>query len=417
LFGNAEQTPAEQADTANGEPVPGSATRNDDALLASNAAFGPAQPIPGHRLHPKWMASMPSTVEPCADPQTLPRFDDHVAAPQALSTHPNSGPPPPGPKDASRSAACDAIEAHLAKLSSAERSSLQTAVLGSTLITKNSADGIREMLESFPAMPKVDVSSPREPFTFSGVCATLLPDDPVMTTFNWKDRLFYGVILAPEKMVPVIAGNNDLHSDCRFEPRFLATEGGVPTYRGRKLSNAMPDGTLCHDMETTARSMIRGMKAGQGTPFTAGQLLTHNEVLVGQDPEVEGRPVKGVFVDLISNDFVFRMALRGHYPHLRPLVRLVPMRTWLQALQAMNLNKLAGRSEEFQRIRQTCIDHDVPFYVRTVDERGKVRFAPMDIARAESIAELTEPLALPERERYPVLMPILEWISGELHSL
>jgi hypothetical protein len=315
-------------------------------------------------------------------------------------------------------AACRWLHRLYEDLDEADRRLIDNTLRHAKLINKSSPERIRLILdEGLHPTDKLNgstrITEPFEPF--QGYSATLVARSPHVVTFNWKDQRFYGVILNPDNTVPIVAGNRDLSSGSWHVDYAWRTP---QAYNNRPVANVSPDGDLCHEMLPTLRRMALDMHQGdENLPFEKGRLLTHNEIIVGQPPGSAKPVAQGLFVDLTSNDFIFRMALQGHYPHLRLLAKVVPLDTWMQALQAMNIKKLSERPGEFEEIRRICTDHKLPFYVRSAAPDGKVEFMPIDLEHTPSIEDLAQRHGLPDAGSYPMLLPILEWISGELHSL
>ena len=185
-----------------------------------------------------------------------------------------------------------------------------------------------------------------------------------------------------------------------------------------KINNMSPEHELCHDMLPTMRQMAMHMVKGEDdVAFKKGRLVPHIEVLVGQSKDASRPLTRGLFVDVMSNDFMFRMVADRKYERARELATdIVPFDKWMQAVQAMNLKKLGEKPEEFDKIRRACIDKGVPLFLRSVNSSGKVEFKPVDLKRTHSIADLAQNHALPKIEDHPRLVPILERIASKYQS-
>jgi hypothetical protein len=319
-------------------------------------------------------------------------------------------------------AACEWLKAQYRNLSNEEKALVEETLRGAKIVQKSSLQGIRQLLRQYPVFAEKDgATKASDVLTFNGMCASMVPSAPVMTTFNWQDSLFYGMIFDPDRIAPVVAGNHDFTSQCEYRQDKVSVDrsrGPQPRYlfNGLPTANISPEGELCHEMRPVMRKMAHTIASGseENLYFEKDKLLTHNEIVVGQTSEAWKPLCDGLFVDITSNAFVFSMAQDNHYPHLRILSKLVPIDTWIQAVQAMNVKILSGREAEFREVRQTCIENKLPFYLRMVDGEGKSQFIPVDIEKTDSIAELAREHKVRDASEHPYLVRMLEWITSEL---
>jgi hypothetical protein len=318
-------------------------------------------------------------------------------------------------------AACEWLKAQYKNLSNEEKALVDETLRGAKIVQKSSLQGIRHLLRQYPVFhPKNGVTKASDVLTFDAQCVSMVPSAPVMTTFNGDDKLFYGMVFNPNRIAPVVAGNRDFTSYGQYRQDKVSVDrsGSEPRYlfNGLPTANISPKGELCHEMRPVMQKMAHTITRGnqENLYFEKDMLLTHNEILAGQTKEDAQPLVDGLFVDITSNAFVFSMAQDNHYPHLRILSKLVPIDTWIQAVQAMNVKILSGREGEFREVRQTCIDNKLPFFLRMVDGEGKSQFIPVDIEKTDSIAGLAREHKVRDASEHPYLVRMLEWITSEL---
>jgi hypothetical protein len=79
----------------------------------------------------------------------------------------------------------------------------------------------------------------------------------------------------------------------------------------------------------------------------------------------------------------------------------------------MNLKKLAAQPDEFNAMRQLSVDHNMPFFVRSLDTQGKVKFHAADVATASSIEELAKQLGITTKNKHPLLTQVLAWFDKD----
>jgi hypothetical protein len=339
----------------------------------------------------------------------------------------SASPTPTPPRQPATNEACQWLEKRLEDLSPAERQRLDEVLRETVLVVKGDAEWIDELVSEFPSTGLRPGSSSRidRPFpSFEGVSASYVPPVPFVSTFNGGHgrEKFYGVILNEGVMVPTVAGHQDLHSYSRYESEFFSrsrTVGSVSgeyVYNGFPVVNISPDGEACHDLPLTKKKMVQDMLADRPENLyfdRARHVLTHNELVLGRSDDHQPS-CKGMFVDLTSNIFVFDMA-EGHYPHLFPLSKLVPLSMWQQAQQAMNVDVLTARQEEFLEMKALCQANALPFYMRVFSpETGQAELRRVDLDGVDSIDQLARAQGLPKASQYPILTRILDWLRRAL---
>lgn len=295
-----------------------------------------------------------------------------------------------------------------AGLNATDLTLLDQAVADSRLIHKTQVQNIRRLLETFPRM--------HDGIHGKSICASTVLDTPLVTTFNGKDSRFFGVILNPERMVPIIAGTIDLKSDCRYDPgKWSAptTENASSRqlWSARPVVNALSPDELCHDMGLTMRALNKDAIFPGGTHdfIEPGKILAQNEiVLVSNDHD---KPLaQGIFVDLISNAMLMFLAR----PEFRPLLWLgkpVSNERWMQAIQAVNIRLLKKKPEEFLEAKKLCQELDLPFLVRSLGKDGTVAFQPIALGKAQSLDELPDVRALLDAHADPLIDPLVDKLS------
>jgi hypothetical protein len=157
---------------------------------------------------------------------------------------------------------CQWMEAHLNEgLSEHDTVVLDGMAENSKLVHKTSVWNMARLLQTFPSIS--------DGIHGKGVCASTVPQTPFVTTFNSRDQHFYGLMLNPERMVPVLSGTNDLYSGCRYDASLWNDADASNPARPRRWNdknvvNVAPSGELCHDMKL---SMAARMTTSKREPY------------------------------------------------------------------------------------------------------------------------------------------------------
>jgi hypothetical protein len=305
---------------------------------------------------------------------------------------------------------CNWITNNMAsKLSHEERALVATTVDGSRIINKCPVSSMKWLLENFPAEKAGKTGN-------NGVCTTLLPEKPLVTTFNWKDEGFYGLILNPERMVPIIAGPVDLGSDCFYDEgkwEKAPASGQPPRWNNRQIVNVDASGKLCHDISVSMQGIASdiALDGGMHSYIEKGKVLELNEMVLVRNDRTDLPLCNGVFLDLTSN--VLTRALQ--YRPLAWMIRALPSERWTQAIQAVNIQRLQDRQHEFLEAKRLCADLNLPFLVRSVNPDGQVEFTPIDLEGVESIDDLVAKCNV-STMKDPALEPVASTLSALLRQ-
>ena len=95
---------------------------------------------------------------------------------------------------------------------------------------------------------------------------------------------------------------------------------------------------------------------------------------------------------------------------------MVALKHWFRALQAMNIETLQSKSNEFDEFKQLCIEKKLPFFVRAMNSEGKVEFHQVDLNKSESIVDLTSQIGNIEYDAKSPLIPILRKTAKTFQS-
>lgn len=290
-----------------------------------------------------------------------------------------------------------------------EHALLNQTVADAKLVHKTTIKNMRRLLDTFPSF--------QNGIHGQSICASTIPDTPLVTTFNSKDGRFYGLILNPQRMVPVLAGTNDLWSACSYDPaKWNLAEAGDTTRSARwnhqPVVNADPTGELCHDMPLSMKAVSKDIAfdGGMHDFIERGKILGQNEIIVVRNEHHSEPLAHGIFVDLISNAMLMHLAR----PQFRPLLWLgkpVSNDRWLQAIQMVNMRRVMQDPAEFLEAKQLCADLGVPFLLRTRDRAGAVKFQPVDISAATCLADLPEVQALQAADNDPLIAEVVDKVA------
>lgn len=323
------------------------------------------------------------------------------------------------PKFSNHDAACSALMGSMeASLNLDQKRRVRLAVDSARLVHKNTISGLRHKLENFP-VAKEELHD-KDTLTYHpAVCSSVVSDAPLVTTFNWHEQLFYGMLLDPQKLVPVLTSHRNLWSDdCAYEVekwtnRVPAQAGMQPEWNHRPISNAAPSGELCHDMDVAMHMTARDIALGEGghDSLRNQEILTFNEVNVVKQDQASGQVAKGIFVDLVSNDFVYLLR-KPKYQSLLRLSQLVPMDRWMKAIQIVNLDFLATRQEEFADAKALCNEQNLPFFLRSMDDQGVIAFRQVAIGEADSIRDLVQSNPALSSPAHGLLTPIVKMLKA-----
>ena len=170
-------------------------TRKEASTTQRNPFEKPARPVPGAR--PELLRAANAESRSNARP------------PQAMPT-----------PEMVRNAACEWLNSQYEALSAADRQLVDNTVGNAKLTHKTNAEWIQRFLKrGFPETDKLNGSTRiGDKFNFEGICTTLVPESPVVMTFAYRQN-FYGIVLNPERVVPILAGNRDTGSDCQYVSR------------------------------------------------------------------------------------------------------------------------------------------------------------------------------------------------------
>lgn len=280
------------------------------------------------------------------------------------------------------------------------------------LLHKNTIAGMREKLANFPVAS--NNLTDKENLRFHpAVCSSIVTDTPLVTSFNWKEQLFYGLLLDSHNMVPVLTSHRNLWSDdCAYEvdkwtDRKPTEPGKKPEWNWRPIANAAPNGELCHDMDVAIHMAARdiALKESGHDSLRDKEILTFNEVNVASKANATSPLSKGIFVDFVSNDFVYLLR-KPKYESLLKLSQRVSIDRWLKAMQAVNFEFLQRRHEEFAGAKSLCEEHHLPFFIRSINADGVVGFTEIDIQQIEKFADLAR--------LHPILSNHSDWLLKPL---
>lgn len=314
---------------------------------------------------------------------------------------------------------CEWIKTEIeTRLSEADQQKLQQIVEKSKIVHKDSASGIRNLLDQFPAFNSTTPPKDR----FEGVCASVLPPAPFVSTFNWQDKLFYGMLLNRNAVKPVLAGPRDLGSDCiydakRWDDTASSRQRGQARWNSKPVSNAAAKQELCHDMDVTMQNLADDIAHHRGghKHLLQGKVVSHNEVIVGRAHNTSEPLCEGIFVDLASNDFMLSLARKKYRP-LTMASEMVALKHWFRALQAMNIDALQGRPHEFNQFKQLCVEKKLPFFVRAMNTEGEVEFHQVDLNKSDSILDAINQAGKVEYDANSPLIPVLRVVAKNFQS-
>jgi hypothetical protein len=90
----------------------------------------------------------------------------------------------------------------------------------------------------------------------------------------------------------------------------------------------------------------------------------------------------------------------------RPLLWLkmgIPNERWLQAIQIINIRRVADKTELFEKAKELCAQFNLPFLLRTVSPTGQVTFQTVDIREAGALRDLPQIKAILDSRFDPLL--------------